>query len=108
MNHLNRLRRRREESIDQMAEEEGQAPIPVEAINPEQSVVQKDLGMKIGQALQRLRPREREIIILQHLQDYSYQEIADLLDIPIGTVMSRLYSARRALRRELERMGVTY
>ncbi len=108
MNHLNRLRRRREESIDQMAEEEGQAPIPVEAVNPEQSVVQKDLGAKIGRALLRLRPKEREIIILQHLQDYSYQEIADLLDIPIGTVMSRLYSARRALRRELERMGVTY
>jgi RNA polymerase sigma-70 factor (ECF subfamily) len=108
MNHLNRTRRRREDSIDQMIEEEGQAPIPVETISPEECVVRKDLGTKIGQALQRLRPKEREIIILQHLQDYSYQEIAALLDIPIGTVMSRLYTARRALRRELERMGVTY
>jgi RNA polymerase sigma-70 factor (ECF subfamily) len=58
--------------------------------------------------MKRLRPKEREIIILQHLQDFSYQEIADLLGIPIGTVMSRLYSARRSLKRELERMGVTY
>jgi RNA polymerase sigma-70 factor (ECF subfamily) len=108
MNHLNRIRRRREDSIDEMAEVEGQAPIPVQTISPEQTVVRKDLGTKIGRALQRLRPKEREIIILQHLQDYSYREIADLLDIPIGTVMSRLYSARRALRRELERLGVTY
>ncbi len=106
MNHLNRTRRRREDSISEMEEEEGQAPIPVETVNPEESALQKDLEAKIGQALQRLRPKDREIIILQHLQDYSYQEIADLLDIPIGTVMSRLYSARRALRRELERMGV--
>ncbi len=108
MNHLNRIRRRREDSIDEMAVEEGQIPIPIQAVNPEDSVVQKDLEKKIGQALLQLRPREREIIILQHFQDYSYQQIADLLDIPIGTVMSRLYGARRSLRRELEKMGVTY
>ena len=108
MNHLNRVRRRREESIDEMCEEEGQVPIPVETVNPEQSAVQTDLEKKIGLALLRLKPKEREIVILQHLQDFSYQEIADLLGIPMGTVMSRLYSARRALRRELERMGVTY
>jgi RNA polymerase sigma-70 factor (ECF subfamily) len=108
MNHLNRVRRRKEDSIDEMAEEEGQVPIPIEAIDPESSVVQKDLRVKLGEALQRLRPKDREIIILQHFQDYSYQEIAQLLGIPIGTVMSRLYSARQALRRELERMGVTY
>jgi len=108
MNHLTRIQRRREKSIEEMSEEEGQVPIPVEAVSPEASLVQKDLREKIGQALLRLRPKEREIIILQHFQDYSYQEIADLLGIPIGTVMSRLYSARQALRRELEEMGVTY
>ncbi len=107
MNHLNRIRRRREDSIDEMAEE-GQPAIPIESISPEESVVRKDLEEKIGQALLRLKPKEREIIILQHFQDYSYQQIADLLGIPIGTVMSRLYGARGALRRELQRMGVTY
>jgi RNA polymerase sigma-70 factor (ECF subfamily) len=88
--------------------EEGYPAIPIKTINPEEQVVRKDLEEKIGQALARLRPKEREIIILQHFQDYSYQEIADLLGIPIGTVMSRLYSARAALRRELQRMGVGY
>ncbi len=108
MNHLSRTRRRREASIDEMVEEGGRDRIPVETVNPERNVVQKDLEQKIGQALGRLRPKDREIIILQHFQDYSYQEIANLIGIPIGTVMSRLYSARRALRRELERMGVRY
>lgn len=107
MNHLNRVRRRKEQSIDEM-EEEGQPAIPIEAVSPEESAVRKDLEERIGQALLRLRPKEREIIILQHFQDYSYQEIADLLGIPIGTVMSRLYGARASLRRELQRMGVTY
>lgn len=40
----------------------------------------------------------REIIILKDFQDYSYQEIADMLEIPIGTVMSRLYNARNKLK----------
>jgi len=106
MNHLTRVRRRQESSLDEMGEE-GPLPIPVETVDPEQNVVRRDLEERIGQALQRLRPKDREIIILQHFQDYSYQEIADLLGIPIGTVMSRLYGARRSLRRELERLGVT-
>ncbi len=108
MNHLNRLRRHREQSIDDTSDDAPETSIPVETVDPEQSAVRRDLAAKIGQAMRRLRPKEREIIILQHLQDFSYQEIADLLGIPIGTVMSRLYGARRSLRRELERMGVTY
>jgi RNA polymerase sigma-70 factor (ECF subfamily) len=108
MNHLTRVRRRREDSIDAMAEEEGEVRIPLETASPEQDAARREMGRKIGTALLQLRPKEREIIILQHFQDYSYQEIADLLGIPIGTVMSRLYSARRALRKELERLGVRY
>lgn len=108
MNHVNRLRRRREQSIDDTSDDAPEISIPVETVDPEQSAVRRDLAEKISRAMKRLRPKEREIIILQHLQDFSYQEIADLLGIPIGTVMSRLYSARRSLKRELERMGVTY
>jgi len=108
MNHLTRVRRRREDSIDAMEEEEGPARIPVATANPEADAARRELEHKLGEALHQLRPKEREIIILQHFQDYTYQEIADLLGIPIGTVMSRLYGARRALRRELERLGVEY
>jgi RNA polymerase sigma-70 factor (ECF subfamily) len=108
MNHLARIRRRKEESLDRMAEEDGQIAIPIETADPESAAVTQDLREKVGMALGRLKPKDREILILQHLQDFSYREIADLLDIPIGTVMSRLYAARQALRRELERMGVSY
>lgn len=108
MNHLSRLKRRKEDSIDAMAEKEGELRIPVESVSPEKALMQKDFERKVGQALLRLRTAEREILILQHFQDFTYQEIANLLGIPIGTVMSRLYNARQALRRELERMAVSY
>lgn len=52
-------------------------------------------------AFKKLSPRDREILSLRHFHDSSYQEIAGSLGIPIGTVMSRLFHARRRLREEL-------
>ena len=57
---------------------------------------------RIARAMEALRPEEREIIGLRHFQDLSYAEIAEILGIPRGTVMSRLYRARRALLRSME------
>jgi RNA polymerase sigma-70 factor (ECF subfamily) len=45
--------------------------------------------------------RLRDTIVLQVFHELSYQEIAQVLDIPIGTVMSRIYNAKRQLRRRL-------
>jgi len=49
-------------------------------------------------AFQRISARDREILSLRHFQELSYREIAHALDIPEGTVMSRLFHARRRLR----------
>lgn len=49
-------------------------------------------------AVARLSDDHREIIVLKNFKDCSYKEIAEILDIPIGTVMSRLFYARQALR----------
>lgn len=54
--------------------------------------------------LQRLDARQRELLLLYALHDFSYEQIGELLDIPLGTVMSRLARARRAL---AETMGNT-
>jgi RNA polymerase sigma-70 factor (ECF subfamily) len=54
-------------------------------------------------ALLRLGPDEREVITLRHFDGLSYAEIAELLGIPAGTVMSRLFNARRKLREGLGR-----
>lgn len=53
-------------------------------------------------AFARLAPRDREILALRHYEDLSYKEIATALELPEGTVMSRLFHARRRLRELLE------
>ena len=62
----------------------------------------------LWQALERLTPEQREILVLKELEGFRYGEIAGILDIPEGTVASRLYHARRALKDALEEMGGDY
>lgn len=57
---------------------------------------------RVWKAISSLKPRDREIIILRHFQNLTYREIAEVLSCSQGTVMSRLYYARRALRQKLE------
>ncbi|NIR49965.1 sigma-70 family RNA polymerase sigma factor [candidate division KSB1 bacterium] len=64
---------------------------------------QAEIRENVWKCLNSLKSHEKEIIILKDFQDVSYKEIAEMLDCPIGTVMSRLYNARKALRTELER-----
>ena len=61
----------------------------------------------VARAIEKLAPEQREVIELRHFQDLSYEEMAELLDCPPGTVMSRLYRARRALRELLREAGTT-
>jgi RNA polymerase sigma-70 factor (ECF subfamily) len=67
----------------------------------ESGLLEREAFRRTHEAIARLDDPLREIIELRHFQDASYAEIADILDIPMGTVMSRLYRARRALRDEL-------
>ena len=62
----------------------------------------------IWEALERLGDEHREILVLKELQGFRYGEIAAILEIPEGTVASRLYHARRALKEALEDIGATY
>lgn len=67
-----------------------------------QELQQEELKEQVWRALDSIKPHEKEIIILKDFQECSYKEIAELLNCPIGTVMSRLYSARKALKTKLE------
>ena len=60
------------------------------------------LREKVREAMGKLRAEEREIIVMKDFDGYSYAEIAELLECPLGTVMSRLYYARKHLKDMLE------
>lgn len=68
---------------------------PVES--PENAMLQRDLADEVNRAVAALPSEFREVIVLRELQDLSYKEIAAVIDVPIGTVMSRLSRARRLL-----------
>ena len=70
--------------------------------NPETATISARRQVQVQNAIDCLKVDHREIIYMRHYQDLSYEEMADALEVPVGTVMSRLYRARRALRKELE------
>ena len=62
----------------------------------------------LWQALERVGADHREVLVLKELEGFRYGEIAEILEIPEGTVASRLFHARRALKEALAAMGVHY
>jgi RNA polymerase sigma-70 factor (ECF subfamily) len=65
---------------------------------PETSAERKEIQQCVQQALNSLDGDDAQIILLRDLQDVSYEDIAETLDVPVGTVKSRLHRARQALR----------
>jgi RNA polymerase sigma-70 factor (ECF subfamily) len=67
------------------------------APSPEEEVLAEVLDEDVQRALERLPADYRMALVLSDLEDFSYKEIADILEVPVGTVMSRLYRGRKAL-----------
>ena len=61
-----------------------------------------EVVLAVRHALNRLEPNEREVLMLREYEQLSYQEIADVLGVPVNTVRSRLFRARMALKEILE------
>ncbi len=74
---------------------------PADGPDPEQSAIAGDRQRQIAAALAALPAEAREVLVLREIEDLSYKRIATVLDLPIGTVMSRLARAREKLAAEL-------
>ncbi|EON91634.1 ECF subfamily RNA polymerase sigma-24 subunit [Marinobacter lipolyticus SM19] len=72
---------------------------------PEQSFLNQILSQDIRKAMDQLPDEFRIVMVLVEIEGYSYQETADLIGIPLGTVRSRLYRARNQLQRDLWQQG---
>ena len=71
------------------------------AADPERHLLDRLVSDEVVRAIDSLPIDFRLVVILADLQDFSYKEIADILDIPVGTVMSRLFRGRRLLEKSL-------
>ena len=69
--------------------------------DPERGMLNKRFSGSVKDALEALPEEFRMVVILADLNDFSYKEIAHILDCPVGTVMSRLFRGRKLMRRQL-------
>jgi RNA polymerase sigma-70 factor, ECF subfamily len=82
-------------------EGEGQV-VPVSLETPESTLLRQAGQQRVQGALEQVPVIFREVLLLCDVEEMSYQETADTLGVPIGTIMSRLHRARKALRAALE------
>lgn len=96
-------RRRRPVAMLDAADSTGQTLVePVARLAPVSAgLEQEELARHVAAALDRLDARYREVVVLADMQEAGYEEIAEALDIPLGTVRSRLHRGRMELRRLL-------
>jgi RNA polymerase sigma-70 factor (ECF subfamily) len=83
---------------ERVPEEEWARTTPDPGTRPDQAATRAEQRERIRQALDALPPKARTIIMLSDVEGLSYREIADVLNCPIGTVMSRLHNARQRLK----------
>lgn len=103
---IDKLRLREREPHDSLTvedenERQGQRDLPDERSRPDTLTEKRELQEAVHQALSRLKPEQRLIIVLYDLNGFSYENISEMLNVPLGTIKSRLNRARKALREEM-------
>ncbi|MFP4622612.1 MAG: RNA polymerase sigma factor [Gemmatimonadota bacterium] len=73
-------------------------------IDPERYAESQEIGSEIELAIGELRPQYREAILLWHVEGRPYDEIADIMDLPLGTVKTYIHRGRNELRKKLEHL----
>ncbi len=76
--------------------------------DPESELMAVEMDHEVGEALRSLPHDYKVVVLLADLEGYAYKEIAEILGVPVGTVMSRLYRGRRMLERALLSYGKRY
>ena len=100
LDELRRLKRKRAESLEAMEEEPGgvEGHIPdLAAPNPTEGLERAEARARINRALAQLSPKHRMALVLHEFEQMEYKEIAKKMKCSVGTVMSRLFYARRHL-----------
>jgi RNA polymerase sigma factor (sigma-70 family) len=100
-NAIDFIRKRRANlvSIDQSHDEDGSIHVSIQdnEPDPEESIINQQKVKMMRSIVSKLKPRYRRLIELRYFSEYSYEEISEELDLPIGTVKAQLFRARELL-----------
>jgi len=105
MHHLNSKRRMKLGRLQLVEDTEERI---AETIAFEPSIPQNITDQEVLEALKKVSPQFAQVVVLADVEDFAYKEISQILDIPIGTVMSRLHRGRKLLRGELASYARNY
>jgi len=99
LDQLRKQKRHRAESIELMEEESGgvERQMPVVTVNPTEGLERSEIRQRIDKALNQLSYEHRTVLVLHEFEQLEYKEIAKRMQCSIGTVMSRLFYARRRM-----------
>jgi RNA polymerase sigma-70 factor (ECF subfamily) len=109
ISHLRKRRLRQTVSIDAPDNGQTDSPLQMQLSDrrepaPGSNVEKKELIDHLQEALGQLEEQFRGVLVLRDIEQMDYQQIAEVLDIPVGTVKSRLFRARLALRKRLHKL----
>lgn len=86
-------------SLDQNQDEFDSGPVDIQSssLDPEENMIKKQKAILMREVVDQLKPRYKELVELRYFQQFSYDEIADKLNLPLGTVKAQLFRARELL-----------
>ena len=107
VDHLRRTATREQSLINGNDGDTFELPIESGRPNPEQESERKERRIEIEGVVRTLPSHYRELIILRHSQDLTYEEIVEVTGLPLGTVKNRLFRAREMMRQQFVEKGIT-
>jgi RNA polymerase sigma-70 factor (ECF subfamily) len=107
VDHLRRSATREQSLISGSEGDHFELPIESGLLTPEQESEQKERRSEIESVVRSLPSNYRELVILRHSQDLTYEEIVEVTGLPLGTVKNRLFRAREMMRQQFVEKGIT-
>lgn len=107
IDHLRRNATREQSLLIGHEGEQFELPLECGRLSPEQESERKERRGEIESVVRALPASYRELVILRHSQDLSYEEIVDVTGLPLGTVKNRLFRAREMMRQQFLKKGIT-
>jgi RNA polymerase sigma-70 factor (ECF subfamily) len=107
VDHLRRNSSREQALTSEVDGEERELTVMSRKLSPEQEYAVEERRAEIERVVRQLPAPYRELIILRHQHDLSYDEIAEVMSLPLGTVKNRLFRAREMMRQQFVERGIT-
>lgn len=107
VDHLRRNAGRERSLVNGIEGDQYDLPIESGSLSPEQESERKERRLEIESVVRSLPTTYRELIVLRHSQDLTYEEIVEVTGLPLGTVKNRLFRAREMMRSQFVSRGIT-